>query len=49
MKADLCIFGHCHEQKVYEKAGIRFAINAVGYPNERLPAKIRTVRVNEEE
>ncbi|MER1985750.1 MAG: hypothetical protein ABS948_07640 [Solibacillus sp.] len=30
MKASVCVFGHCHEQKVYEKAGIHFSINAVG-------------------
>ena len=45
VKASVCIFGHCHEQKVYEKAGIQFAINAVGYPEERLTANIRMIEV----
>lgn len=43
--AKVCIFGHCHEQNMYKKAGITFAINALGYPKERLVAKIRTVIV----
>jgi len=42
INARVCIFGHCHEQKLYEKAGIRFCINALGYPDEKLPLKIRT-------
>lgn len=45
IKASLCIFGHCHEQHVYEKAGISFAINALGYPKEGLVKAIRTVAV----
>lgn len=45
IKASLCIFGHCHEQHVYEKAGISFAINALGYPKEELVKAIRTVAV----
>lgn len=43
IKAAVCIFGHCHEQKVYEKAEIQFAINALGYPKEGLLKKIRTI------
>jgi len=34
LKANHYIFGHCHEQNVYEKDGARFYINALGYPNE---------------
>ncbi|WIL40238.1 metallophosphoesterase (plasmid) [Kurthia sp. YJT4] len=45
IKASICIFGHCHEQQVYEKAGILFAINALGYPKEGLMGRIRTVSV----
>lgn len=36
IKAKHNIFGHCHEQSVYDKAGIKFYINALGYPNEWL-------------
>ncbi|UYB48783.1 metallophosphoesterase [Lysinibacillus capsici] len=34
IKAKHNIFGHCHEQSVYDKAGIKFYINALSYPNE---------------
>ncbi|QIC46244.1 hypothetical protein GAG94_03340 [Lysinibacillus sphaericus] len=34
IKAKHNIFGHCHEQSVYDKVGIKFYINALGYPNE---------------
>lgn len=34
IKAKYHVFGHCHEQAVYNKAGIKFSINALGYPNE---------------
>lgn len=33
-KAKHWIFGHCHEQNVYEKEDVKFYINALGYPNE---------------
>lgn len=36
IKAKHNIFGHCHEQSVYDKAGIKFYINALGYPNDYL-------------
>lgn len=42
INARVCIFGHCHEQKMYEKAGIRFYINALGYPDEKLERKIQS-------
>ena len=45
IKANYCLFGHCHDQKVYEKNGITFAINALGYPDEQRLKKIRTLRV----
>ncbi len=28
------VFGHCHEQNIYEKVDSKFYINALGYPNE---------------
>lgn len=34
IKANYHVFGHCHEQAIYNKAGIRFSINALGYPQE---------------
>lgn len=45
INARVCIFGHCHEQAVYEKAGIRFCINALGYPDEKLEMKIRQFEI----
>lgn len=36
IKANYHVFGHCHEQAIYNKAGIRFSINALGYPKEWL-------------
>lgn len=35
-KAKHWIFGHCHEQNVYEKEDVKFYVNALGYPNEFL-------------
>lgn len=34
IKARYHVFGHCHEQAVYNKAGIKFYINSIGYPDE---------------
>lgn len=42
VKAQHCIFGHCHEQHIYEQDGKMFYMNALGYPDEKLPLKIRT-------
>lgn len=33
-KAKHHVFGHCHEQNVYDKAGYNFYINALGYDGE---------------
>lgn len=46
INAKVCIFGHCHEQKVNEKSGIIFAINALGYPDEHLVKKIKSILVH---
>ena len=40
------IFGHSHEQKVYEKPYGTFYMNAIGYPEEQLEMKIRHFEVN---
>lgn len=45
LRADYYIFGHCHEQSVYERAGWQFYINALGYPKEHLPATIRSFTI----
>lgn len=34
VKAKYHVFGHCHEKGEYDKAGIKFYINAIGYPDE---------------
>lgn len=39
------IFGHCHEQKHYERAGWQFYINALGYPNEYLSKKVQSFSI----
>ncbi|MER1987732.1 MAG: metallophosphoesterase [Solibacillus sp.] len=49
VKASVCVFGHCHEQQVYEQDGVTFAINALGYPDQKLARQIRTVRVEKTE
>jgi len=41
--AKLYIFGHSHEQNVYEKKDATFCINALGYPRENLAPKIRSI------
>lgn len=46
LQATYYIFGHCHEQSVYERADWKFYINAVGYPTEHLPAKIRSFTID---
>lgn len=45
LRADYYIFGHCHEQCVYERVGWQFYINALGYPKEHLLAKIRSFTI----
>ncbi|MGG0667897.1 metallophosphoesterase [Lederbergia citrisecunda] len=45
LKANRYIFGHCHEQSVYEKAGSKFYINAVGYPDEKLELSIKSFTI----
>ena len=42
-KAKLYIFGHCHEQAIYEKGDTMYAINALGYPKEKLARTIRSI------
>ncbi|MEK4231304.1 metallophosphoesterase family protein [Solibacillus sp. FSL H8-0538] len=42
IKAPHYIFGHCHEQNIYQKADIHFYINALGYPSEQLIQQIRS-------
>lgn len=36
------VFGHSHEQKVYEKAYCNFYMNALGYPDEGLEVSIKS-------
>lgn len=43
--AKIFIFGHCHEQRVYEKDDAIYCINALGYPSEGLAQKIRSIKV----
>lgn len=45
INARLCIFGHCHEQNKYKKAGISFYINALGYFDEYLQRKIQSFEI----
>lgn len=45
VKAKHHIFGHCHEQETYEQNDAMYYINALGYPDEKLPQKIRTFMV----
>ncbi|MER1986488.1 MAG: metallophosphoesterase [Solibacillus sp.] len=42
LKATHYIFGHCHEQNVYEKYDCKFYINALGYPRQGLERSIKT-------
>lgn len=44
--AKVFIFGHSHEQKVYEKENTVYCINALGYPREGLAQEIRSVILN---
>lgn len=39
------IFGHSHEQKVYEKPYCNFYMNALGYPEERLEMSIKSFTI----
>lgn len=41
--AKICIFGHCHTQELFEKAGIIFCANALGYPDQKLPKAIQSI------
>lgn len=43
--AKVFIFGHCHEQHIYEKDNSIYYINALGYPHEKSPQKIRTFKI----
>lgn len=45
LKATHWVFGHCHEQNVYEKAGTKFYINALGYPSESSGVQIQSFEV----
>ena len=45
LKAKHYIFGHCHEQNEYEKAEVKFYINALGYPNENKGTKIKSFEI----
>lgn len=45
VKAKHYIFGHCHEQHIYEKEIATYHINALGYPDEKLPRKIQLFTV----
>lgn len=45
IKTKYHIFGHCHEQNVYEKVYGNFYINAVGYPDEKLPIEIKSFEI----
>lgn len=41
IKAKHHVFGHCHEQEIYEQQGAHYYINSLGYPDEKLNQKIR--------
>lgn len=43
--AKVFIFGHSHEQNIYEKDDTMYCINALGYPREGLERKIRSIKV----
>lgn len=43
--AKIFIFGHCHEQHIYEKDDAYYCINALGYPREGLKQKIRSINI----
>ena len=45
VKAKHHVFGHCHEQEVYEQGQATYYINALGYPDEKLPQKMRVFTV----
>ena len=36
---------HCHEQEVYQQQEALYYMNALGYPDEKLPRKIRVFTV----
>lgn len=44
-KAAHYICGHCHEQHVYSQQGATYYMNALGYPDEKLPRKIRVFTI----
>lgn len=39
------IFGHSHEQKVYEKPYCTFYMNAIGYPDEKLELSVKSFTI----
>lgn len=39
------VFGHSHEQKVYEKPYCNFYMNAIGYPEENLELSIKSFKI----
>lgn len=39
------VFGHSHEQEVYEKPYCTFYMNAIGYPDEHLDMRIRNFHI----
>lgn len=45
VKAQHYVFGHCHEQEVYQHQAAMYYMNALGYPDEKLPRKIRVFTV----
>lgn len=45
VKAKHYVFGHCHEQEVYQQQEAMYYMNALGYPDEKLPRKIRVFTV----
>lgn len=45
VKARHYVFGHCHEQEVYQQQEAMYYMNALGYPDEKLLRKIRIFSV----
>lgn len=45
VKAKHYIFGHCHEQHIYEEELATYYINALGYPDEKLRQSIQLFTV----
>lgn len=42
------VFGHSHEQRVYNKPYCKFYMNAIGYPEEKMGLKIRHFTLEKE-